>query len=172
MIDDSKIDKIRKLANKSPHAGERDAARHILQRWGIGDIDDTRDTDEREVEECQFAYTTKHQRKLLLQIAHMVSGGRKLTIYKKRGGRTLYIECTGSEADQIGILYRLLSPALDAHLNLACRAFIQANDIFPKTEELVRSREMTADAWRVLEMAMVTDIVPRPRQHLQIESGE
>lgn len=86
------------------------------------------------ITEHEFKYSRAYERKLLLQIIHMVCGD--VDVFKITGKQILTAETTDFEAAEIGLHYEVYAAAIKKHMQAAYIAFIQANDIFP--DESVR----------------------------------
>jgi len=92
------------------------------------------------ITEHEFKYSRAYERKLLLQIIHMVCGD--VDVFRITGKQILIAETTDFEAAEIGLHYEVYAAeiglhyevyaaAIKKHMQAAYIAFIQANDIFP-----------------------------------------
>lgn len=167
-IDEKVQAKLRKLLALAERGvgGEKANAQRMLQkllsRHGLT-LDDLNE-ERRDLR--WFPAPRKHDRKLALQIAGMVTNSTDVRSYSsKQRSRQVGVKLTATEAVSFELYFDVLRKALVEHLDIAYNAFIQVNRLFPKTDD----RPDPIPTERDLQIIAMASAVNRTPVHLRLE---
>lgn len=123
--------KLKALADRGV-GGEQENARKMLDRlmkkYNVSELD----LDDEKLARHDFVYHSAFDKKLLRQVIYKIATDRNQFRYTRgKGKRTvLTVECTKSEAVQIGIEYEFYRTLWDEEVVFFLEAFIQKHEIF------------------------------------------
>lgn len=153
MVNESLLDKLRKVLAiaQSGEAGERDAAKNLLDRL-LADNGLTMDdlSDNRKEKIWLKLRRAPEMRSLMLQIYFMVSGESHVEYWECKATQEVAFMLTKIQAAQMRELYSVYAPALEKELkkarDVATRAFLLKNDIgsgkVPESDRKLTPEEM------------------------------
>jgi hypothetical protein len=155
-MNSDQIRKIRALALHSTNANERAVAQQILERLG--------QPIEEETPLCtvEIRYNTRLERRLAFQVICTVMGSN-VEIYRVAGKRTLVVDCSPGERQEIELLYTVYRRELNTLLDRAYIGFIHKNMIFPPDGPIRRRSELDEDDLAALALAEAMTKVTVPR---------
>lgn len=169
----SRMLKLLALARRGER-GEREKAQNLLNRMlreqGLTMADLDRNDLPRSRRE--FPWQTSFESHLLTQIAAQVLDTPRPPEWKLQGGRVAIFELTDLEHLEMELRWRAYRPALRQALERCFEAFIQAQDIYPNTDEREArdpTPEEAADALAVLWMA---EGIPQVTLHRPLPAGK
>lgn len=139
MIDEKKLELIRKLQTLAERGvgGKKETAQkkltELMKKYNIEETDLSDD----KLEDHEFTYHNKFERKLLLQLFFKIVPNYKEQMYAYRhgkGSRSIYgITCTKAQALQIQIEYNFYCSLWEEEIAFFFLAFIQKHSIFSLT---------------------------------------
>lgn len=168
-----RLQKVLRLAQGGT-GGEADNAQRqldaMLRKHGmtLADITDEDDV----LVEARFDCASDAAERLVVQIVGRVMDTSHTTFYTYRSKRKkIFCKLPRAKMLEAQLHYAILLPALLASLNLAFRAFVMANNIYPQTTEN-EERELTlAQKQELLRIAEISKGMERPQIHTAITQG-
>lgn len=161
----AKLRKLFALAERGVGGEKANAQRmleKLLSRHGLT-LDDLNE-ERRELR--WFSAPRKHDRKLALQIAGMVTNSTEVSSYtSKQRPRQVGVKLTATEAVSFELYFDVLRKALLEHLDIAYNAFIQVNKLFPNTDD----RPGPSLTERDLQIIAMASAVNRTPVHERLE---
>lgn len=162
------LKKLRTLSERGATEHERDTAQRmfdtICQTHGIAlhEIVDVREV-------RFFEVKSKYDRRLLVQIVAVCLDTKDFSLWKKgRKRNQLGVELTEAEYVQVGRLYHAYRAAFEKEIERTYRAFIQANDVYPKSTKMDKS-ELTAEELEELcQIMAMSTVIPKTCVHAEI----
>jgi len=132
--------------------GERENAKRFLdaelKRRGLT----MQDLDDQTTSLSEFAFKSKTERQLLMQIVAMVINSRSFKCYSEKG--KFHVMLTKQQKAEVELFYPIYRAALAKTIKTAVHAFIHKNNIFPEDAPAADSPKASlADQLEVLAMA-------------------
>ena len=162
------LSKIKALADRGIDGERVNAAallEKIMQQHGIEEWEITED----EIKDHEFKTDRNipYSDRLLSQIVYSIFGdddGKGSYLYVRKSKNRRCIRCTDAELLEIAAMYEFYKMHLSQDLDIAYRAFIQANRIFPPDHLIKRSEEDDApisdEQSKILRLARALDAHP------------
>lgn len=133
-MDEKNIELLKKLKALAERGidGERDTAAKkltaLMEKYGVTEAELSDET----IEEHEFVYKDKYQRKILRQVFYKVNHEREVLRYTSgKGQRSILIFCaTAAEAMQARIEYDFYCDLWADEVDLFLEAFVQKHEIF------------------------------------------
>lgn len=157
--------------SKEGVGAERGNAESLMKKFMVKydlELEDFDPEAKPKLQSFKFVYKDQWSKDLLIQvIAKILDSWTMEGCSRYRGakgvtGRTIVVECTVSQAQEIKYLYDLYLKDLMAKVNAIWPAFLQKNNLYPDSpmpEELNtkrKGRKMTQAEWDELQKAMET----------------
>lgn len=165
MLDEGKLRRLRKVLAHARQGvdGEKTTAEHqlksLLTKYGMTMAD--LESSEQNTRLYEFKYSSELERRLLRQICAVALDVHEVAYYTRSGSRSrLEFELTPAQNAEIVMTYAVMKGALEKELEIAFRAFVHANGLFPPTPSAEKQGVATAEDLQVLRMASFISKTP------------
>lgn len=164
------LEKIKKLADQG-YGGEAENAAALLSRlmkkYGISE----NELDSEKVTWCYFKYSGYWEKRLLQQIMYATTGKPSYRAKHTHTGRPineLAAECTKVQEIEIKAAFEFYNYYLKKDMEIFYEAFISANDIYWKGEDIKEIKERELDLDKLAKVMLMTKSIERHERHLAL----